>query len=286
MSSFFENLKLKFEAANVVSKTIYIILIIFAVTLLFNTLSFFFNTKASFFVEYFALSSNFDSLLFKPWTIITYGFLHDGFLHILFNLIVLFYFGNLFLDYFSSKQFLNYFFLGVLFGGMVFLLSYNFLPALKDRNAILVGASAGVMSVLVGIATLMPDYAMRFQFIGFVKLKYIALLVIGLDLLQIPMGNAGGHLAHLGGALIGFILTNQFLKTGTGQTQKGKSIFGKGIKKSKLKTVYKSNSTVKNSVRKSEEQQKIDAILDKISKSGYEALSKEEKQFLFEVGKK
>ncbi|MFD1316292.1 rhomboid family intramembrane serine protease [Namhaeicola litoreus] len=274
----------KFSSANVVMKMIYITAFIFLISLLLNTVSFFFNSHGNFLINWFALSPNLDSFLSKPWTILSYGFLHDGFFHIIFNLLVLYYFGTLFLDYFNSKTFLNYYFLGILVGGIVFLLSYNFLPALKSRNALLVGASAGVMSILIGLATLIPNYAMRFQWIGFIKLKHVALFVVILDILQIPMGNAGGHLAHLGGALTGFLLTQYFPEK---KSQKSKNVFfSRKNKENNLKTVYKSKKPVNSTFKKSEDQQKIDHILDKISKSGYEALSKEEKQFLFDFGKK
>jgi membrane associated rhomboid family serine protease len=274
----------KFSSANIVMKVIYITVFVFLINLLLNTISFFFNSHGNFLIKWFALSPNFDSFISKPWTILSYGFLHDGFFHIIFNLLILYYFGMLFLDYFSPKMFLNYYFLGILVGGIIFLLSYNFLPALKSRNALLVGASAGVMSILIGLATLTPNYAIRFQWIGFIKLKHVALFIVVLDVLQIPMGNAGGHLAHLGGALTGFLLT-QYIPNRKSMSSKS-NFFSKNKKSNNLKTVYKSKKPVASSINKSEEQQKIDSILDKISKSGYEALSKEEKQFLFDFGKK
>lgn len=265
-------------------KVIYITVFVFLISLLLNTISFFFNSHGNFLITWFALSPNFDSFISQPWTLLSYGFLHDGFFHIIFNLLILYYFGMLFLDYFSPKMFVNYYFLGILVGGIIFLLSYNFLPALKSRNALLVGASAGVMSILIGLATLTPNYAIRFQWIGFIKLKHIALFIVILDVLQIPMGNAGGHLAHLGGALTGFLLTQYFPNKKS--TSSKSNFFVKNKKSSNLKTVYKSKKPITSTINKSEEQQKIDSILDKISKSGYEALSKEEKQFLFDFGKK
>ncbi|MEN8186600.1 MAG: rhomboid family intramembrane serine protease [Bacteroidota bacterium] len=237
-------------------------------------------------MNWFALSPHFDQLITKPWSIITYGFLHDGFIHIFFNLLILYYFGNLFLSFFNKNQFLVYYFFGIVFGGIIFILSYNYLPALQTQKSILVGASAGVTAILVGLATRIPNYAMRFQFIGNVKLKIIAIVIIVFDLVQIPTGNAGGHLAHLGGALIGFLLTNNF-NEGLDIADWFKQLF-KPKKKKPLKTVYKNKNTASYTTRnqKDEEQRRIDAILDKISKSGYDTLSKEEKDFLFKAGKK
>lgn len=281
----FENIQQKFLNANVVFRIIYFTLAIFLISLVFNTFSFFLNNPSNFLFNWFSLSPDFGNLLYKPWTIITYGFLHDGFIHILFNLVMLYYFGILFLDYFTEKQFLYYYFAGIVFGGFIFQLSYNYLPVLKSTNSLLVGASAGVMSILAGLATLIPNYSLRFQFIGFVKLKYILFFVLLLDLFQMPMGNAGGHLAHLGGAIIGFLMTLTFVKNGITVP---KNSFKRPKARSKnLRTVHKKENPSRFVAQnKNEEQKKIDVILDKISKSGYEALSHEEKQFLFDTGKK
>jgi hypothetical protein len=180
---------------------------------------------------------------------------------------------------------LYYYFAGIVFGGLIFQLSYNYLPVLKSTNSLLVGASAGVMSILSGLATLIPNYSLRFQFIGFIKLKYILFFVLVLDLLQMPMGNAGGHLAHLGGAFIGFLMTLNFVNNGI--TVPKNSLNRPKVKRKNLRTVHKNENPSRYVAQiKNEEQKKIDQILDKISKSGYDALSSEEKQFLFDTGKK
>ena len=281
----YQNIKLKYDNANVIMKIIYITTAVFVLTFLINTISYLFNNEGNFMIDWFALSPHFEQYIVKPWTIITYGFMHEGPLHILFNLLILYYFGNLFLNFFNEKQLLTYYFLGILFGGIIFMLSYNYVPALQTKRAVLVGASAGVTAVLIGIATHIPNYAMRFQFIGNVKLKLIAIIIIVLDIIQIPNGNAGGHLAHLGGALTGFLLTNSFNNGKDFINWTGR--FFKPKKQKPLKTVYKNKKSVNSKVRQTdEEQRKIDTILDKISKSGYEALSKEDKDFLFKIGKK
>ncbi|RLD62643.1 MAG: DUF1751 domain-containing protein [Bacteroidetes bacterium] len=286
MSNWYKNITDKYLIGNIVEKIVFINIAVFILAFLIKTLSFLFEFKGDLIVNWFALKPGFNSLLGKPWTLFSYGFLHSGFFHILFNLLVLYYIGNIFLDFLNRKQFLTYYFLGILVGGIFYILSYNYLPALQNQETVLVGASAGVTAVLVGIASHIPQYALRFQFIGNIKLLYIALVFVTLDIIQIPIGNAGGHIAHLGGALIGFLLTRQW--------EQGKTIISwiDNIFQSKsekpLKTVYKNKRTVKSSnSNKSESQQvQIDRILDKISKSGYETLSKEEKDFLFNVGKK
>ncbi len=279
-----DQLKNKFNTANIVEQIIFINIAVFVLTYLFNTLSFLFGISSNFIIDWFALSPNLNNLLYKPWTLFSYGFLHSGLLHILFNLIFLFYIGNLFLDFFNKKQFIAYYILGIFFGGIIYLFSYNYLPALNHQNTILVGASAGVMAILVGLASYVPNFALHFRFIGNIKLLYIAIGFVALDIIQIPVENAGGHLAHLGGAIIGFLLTKYF--------QNGKPIiaFWEGLfqpkKQKPLKTVYKTKSaTKKRKDNTTNQQQKIDQILDKISKSGYETLSKEEKDFLFRAGK-
>ena len=283
MNSWIHSIQNKYLTGSIVEKIIFINIAVFIFTYLFNTLSFLLNIDGNFIINWFALSPHFGVLITKPWTVFSYGFLHSGFLHILFNLIFLYYIGNIFLDFFSRKQFLTYYFFGIIFGAIIFLLSYNYLPALKTQETVLVGASAGVTAILVGIATHIPQYAIRFRLIGSIKLLYIAIFLIALDVIQIPNGNAGGHLAHLGGAIIGYLLTS-YLQQGEGFIQWIESFF-QPKKDTPLKTVYKkaNRSTVKSP---KEQQIKIDHILDKISKSGYETLTKSEKDFLFKVGKK
>ncbi len=284
MKNWLFNIKQKYLTGNIVEKIIFINIAVFIFTYLLNTLSFLLEMDGNFIINWFALRPHFDTLLFKPWTIFSYGFLHSGFFHILFNLLFLYYFGNLFLDFFSRKQFLAYYFLGIISGGLIYILSYNYLPALKTQETLLVGASAGVTAILIGIASHIPNYSLRFQFIGNIKLLYIAIAFVALDIIQIPNGNAGGHLAHLGGALVGFLLTRYF-QQGTGFIQWLENLFLRKEQKP-LKTVYKSKKSTGTNERNPKNQQiKIDRILDKISKSGYETLTKEEKDFLFKVGK-
>lgn len=273
----------KLKTANIAEQIIYATIIVYIVTLLFKAFSTLMQWQENLFVNWLSLPANFEKFITKPWTIITYGFLHADFFHILFNLLILYYIGNLFLDFFSKRDFLIYYLCGIVIGGIIYLTSYNFFPALKGSNSVLLGASAGVTSILVGLATKIPNYAIHLRFIGALKLWHIAVAMIFIDIIQLPMNNTGGHLAHLGGALIGFVLTNQ--------TNSGKSlsqIFGflfKSKKKQPLKTVYKNPNPKKKTKTPTDQQKKIDSILDKISKSGYETLSQDEKDFLFKIGK-
>lgn len=285
--SVLKDLQTRFKTGSIVEQLIFINIGIFIATLLIGSFSSLYNSSGNFLYNWFSLSPSFDIWITKPWGIITYGFLHDGFLHILFNCIILFYFGRLFLEYFTPKQLLNFYILGTLFGGLAYMLSYNYFPIFSNQPPYpLVGASAGISAIVIGIATYIPNYQLKLRFIGYVKVWHLAGIFILLDLIQLAGSNGGGHFSHLGGALFGFLYVSQ-------ASNKELTLFGSlstlfKNKKKPLKTVYKSNkkkNTASPKNVKSDSQQKIDAILDKISKSGYDTLTKEEKEFLFKQGK-
>ena len=279
-------LKYRFKHAGIVEQLIYINLAVFLSVFFMNTFSFLFNIDKNLMVNWFSLPSNFNEFLYKPWTIITYGFLHTNFIHILFNLIILYFIGNLFIQYFTTKQLIAFYIYGTLTGGLIFLGSYNFFPVFKDlvNNSVLIGASAGVSAILIGIATYIPNYTVKIPLIGHVKLWHIAAFKIIIDIIQIPAGNAGGHFAHLGGALFGFLYV---FSASNKELSIPNPFTGLFKRKSPLKTVYKSGKKqTRSATGKTYDQKEIDVILDKISKSGYDTLSKEEKEFLFKQGKK
>ena len=283
--SIFQDIQSHYKKANIVEKFIYIIVAVYVITLLITSFSGLYQNTNNFIVEWFSLRSNFNELINKPWTIITYSFLHGGFLHVLMNSIVLFYIGNLFLEYFTSKQFLNFFFLGTFFGGILFLISFNYFPLFKGQTIPLVGASAGISAIFIGMATYLPNYQFKLRFIGYVKLWHLAAIWILLDLLQLSGNNGGGHFAHLGGALFGFLYVYFASNKEIEIFKSIKTTFEK--KEKPLKTVYKAKKKVARKEHvKPRNQEKVDSILDKISKSGYDTLSKEEKDFLFRQGKK
>ncbi|PCH75174.1 MAG: rhomboid family intramembrane serine protease [Flavobacteriaceae bacterium] len=278
--SILSDLQYELKKADPAEKLIYINVGLFLVTYLART----------FMLDWFTLPTDLSAFMYKPWTVITYAFIHVNLFHILSNLMVLFYIGRIFLDFYSVKQFYNVFFLGVIFGGLSFL-GLNYIN--QNSGAALGGASAGVLAIFVAVATKVPRYALRLRFIGSVELWVLAAVFVLLNVLQIKNIDNGGAIAHLGGALFGFIYAKQMQKNNdigkwfSDTIERVTNLVS--TKNSPLRTVYKSKNKKTTSPRKSTkpiDQRKIDLILDKISKSGYETLSKEEKDFLFHAGKK
>ncbi|MBL6668748.1 MAG: rhomboid family intramembrane serine protease [Flavobacteriaceae bacterium] len=283
--------KYRFEQFSIAEKLIVINVICFVIPLLLNTLSFLFNGPQNPILGWFELDADVGNLLYKPWTLFTYGFLHTGFFHLFMNMLLLYYSGQFFLNLLPAKTFLNTYILGILFGGLVFLLSYMIFPAFQNVRPYMVGASAGVMAVFIFCCVFTPDQEIRLLFFN-VKLKYVGIAFVLIDVLQIPGGNAGGHLAHLGGAGLGLWYAKN-LKKGIDIgsplekiINSFKSLFSS--QKTPLKTVYKAPNKKEAESKKEKQasnQKQIDAILDKISTSGYDSLSDTEKEFLFRAGK-
>ena len=286
-----DQIQYKIRQLNVAEKIILINIICFVLPLFFRTLLFLFNIPSDHFLGLFELSSSFKDLIFKPWTIFTYGFLHSGFFHLFWNMYLLYFSSSLLLNLFANDIFLKLYFLGILIGGLTFILSYNFFPVFQDANPYMVGASAGVMSIFIFMSTYSPELEVRLILFN-IKLRYLGIAFVLLDVIQIPYGNSGGHIAHLGGAFYGFIYA-QRLQKGIDIGLPLERLIIKTTKlfnaKSKFSTVHKNEvklKTKENKIPIEKNQKKIDEILDKISQSGYESLSKEEKDFLFKVGKK
>ncbi|MGC4022373.1 MAG: rhomboid family intramembrane serine protease [Cyclobacteriaceae bacterium] len=242
----------------------------------------------------FVIPPTIDEFLTRPWTIITYAFAHDlsGLFHILFNMLALYWFGRLFVEYLGSDKLIALYILGALAAAGFYLLMFNTVPYfVSQSNSFpgMVGASGAIFAIMVGAATLLPDYTFLLLFFGPVRIKYIAAVYIFISFLGSVGTNAGGNLAHLGGALMGFIYIKQ-LQSGVNLGSWITSIL------QGFKNLFKPRSKVKVSYRKSEpraksssekpSQAEIDAILDKISDRGYESLSKDEKEKLFNSSKK
>jgi membrane associated rhomboid family serine protease len=243
-------------------------------------------------IRVISVPSEFGSLAKQPWTLFTYMFVHKDFLHILFNMLVFFWTGRLFTEYLGNKRLLSVYIIGGLSGALMYVVAYNLFPVFQASVmfSMLLGASAAVIAILVAIAVLLPQHEFHLLLIGPVKLKYIAIFLVILYVISIPKGNAGGHFSHLGGALFGFVFMRQY-KKGNDITR-GFSLLLDALAnifrgQPRLKTVHRRKMSDEEyaSVRKTN-QEVIDRILDKISQSGYESLTKEEKEILFNVSKK
>ena len=270
-----DKLKYSLSVMGQLQKLIVINIIFFIIPLILNTFLWLFELKDISILDYFVVEADLMSLIFKPWSLITYGFLHGSFSHLFWNMIMLFYFGNILVNYFGDKRLLNVFFNGILFGGIIYIISYNLFPVFTGVSSKMIGSSAGVMAILFYITSYNPNHTIRFFFLN-IKLLYIAIFLLLMDIIQIPVENSGGHIAHLGGALIGFLMFRSF---------KGidfVDIYTNFITKKNNKKI-KRNKTFSGS---NFDQKKIDSILDKISESGYESLTKEEKNYLFKASNK
>ncbi len=246
--------------------------------------------------DQFSIPPKFSDFILRPWTIITYAFNHSipDILHILFNMLFLYWFGKLFIEYLGSDKLIALYVLGALAAGVCYLLVFNTIPFFKSQANFpgMVGASGAVYAVMVAVATLVPNYTFFLFLFGPVKIKYIAGFYIVLSFIGSVGSNAGGNIAHLGGALMGFIYIKQ-LQAGvnwggwiTAFLDWTKSLFKPAVK---VKVSYRKNdvpNAKKNPNLSGISQKEIDDILDKISDGGYESLTKEEKEKLFKASKK
>ncbi|MCP1995679.1 rhomboid family intramembrane serine protease [Flavobacterium sp. HSC-61S13] len=294
-----DDFKMQYRIGGVVQKLLFWNI---GVSVVFFILNAFVPSFHHLLLGWIGLSSKTTIALARPWSFFTYAFLHANVFHLIFNMIVLNFVGRLFMTYFTQKQFLAVYCLGAVFGGIFYVLS----SFVFSTGIILVGASAAIMAALVALATYAPYMPVRLLLIGEVKMWHIALALLIMDLIQIPVSNTGGHIAHLGGAFFGFLFIKA-LQSGTDISKpftfvvdKAANLFNPKPAKHPFKKVHvnpnKTQHTTQSSqggligvgtagVVKDPEQQRIDHILDKISKSGYDSLSKEEKDFLFKIGK-
>jgi membrane associated rhomboid family serine protease len=290
MSSIIDDLKKQYKFGGITQKLIYWNIACFLVSFVIFGLLRLVNIDVNF-LQYVSLSSDPMDLLWKPWSIVTYSFFHSDFFHILFNMIILNFSSQLFLTFFNQKQLLGLYLLATIFSGVVFVFSFYVMNIISP----IVGASAAIMTILVATTTYQPLMNVRLLLVGNVKLWHITVVILLLDLLQIRLENSGGHIAHLAGAFFGFIYI-KLLENGTDLSKivsnllnffvnlfsKSSSTPFKKVHRNYKKPNTKAASKI---VTKDKTQQQIDEILDKISRSGYDCLTKEEKEFLFKVGK-
>ncbi|WP_203292927.1 rhomboid family protein [Luteirhabdus pelagi] len=285
------NLTYQFKTANVAIKLIVINVAIFLVV---SLLSFVLDVNTTTLTRWFVLPEELGELILQPWSIITYSFLHAGFWHIFWNMLWLYFMSRFILNLFSEKRFLTIYLLGAICGGLLYIAAYNVFPVFEGSRGYLLGASAAVRAIVIFIAAYTPHAKIRI-FVFNIKLWHIGAFVVLSDLIQLPTsGNAGGLIAHLGGAILGYAYAVQ-LKKGNDIGRWFESLMDTvqgwfaPRKKRPFKTVHRTHAQTKNTYRpqkedKSDHQKKVDAILDKIGKSGYDSLTKEEKDFLFKAG--
>jgi len=288
------NVKSNYKSLDMLQKIIVVNAIIYLFVNLGDVLLRLFNFPdgiiSGFLTDWLAVPSSVKSLLYRPWTLITYSFYHENFLHILFNMLWLFFMGRLFIEYLGEKKLLPLYLVGGLCGSVLFIVFYNLFPLFSREVdiAVALGASASVLAITVAIATLLPDYEVGLFLPQWrVKLKYIAIALFVIDLLSITGNNAGGNIAHIGGAIFGFIYIKQ-LKNGRDLTGWLQRLIERITQKKKpsIKVVYRKDASDESyHNKKANNQEAIDKILDKISRSGYASLTYEERDILFKASK-
>lgn len=300
MGHIIADLQEKFKRGNIYMRLIFINAGLFIVTTLVSVFLQLFNRSIPQLFDLFELPASFERLISQPWSIITYMFMHAGFMHILFNMLWLYWFGSLFLYFFSAKHLRGLYILGGIFGGLLYMIAYNVFPFFSQviETTTLVGASASVLAIVAATAYREPNYRVQLFLFGTVRLKYLALIVIGSDLLFITSENAGGHLAHLGGAL-GGVLFAFCLAKGIDLTSWINKLLD-GIvsifcikswkRKPKMKVEYNNSFNRKQdynyNAQKKAQSDEVDRILEKLKKSGYDSLTTEEKKNLFDASKR
>ncbi len=282
--SVLENYINRYKNNSAIIQLIVINTAVFLVTIAYNLIAYLFFKSKNITDAWLSMPSNFSTFIIKPWTFVTYQFNHDGVLHIAMNMLVLYFIGNIFLDFFKRKEVFKVYLLGGFFGAILFFISYNFLPVFSGQNALLIGSSASVFAILFATAIYAPNLRLSLFGVFEVRLIFIAIFYFIIDIASIPTSNAGGHIAHIGGTVVGIIYA--FYKKGIFNF----ILFPAKQTYKKHKPQMKVNVNAKNSSNNntrfsfdSPSQSEIDLILDKISKTGYDKLTKDEKDILFKA---
>lgn len=293
MDGIITNLKRSFLAGSILKKLIFINIAVFILIRLLGILLLLFNLQDFPILLYLQLPASPMALLSRPWTLFTYMFTHFEFLHILFNMLWLYWFGELFLQVFNERQLGGLYVLGGLAGALLFVVSYNLFPYFQEvaSFSFLMGASASVMAIVFAISFYRKEIEINLLLLGRIKLIYLALFTFVIDLLAMTSDNAGGHIAHIGGALFGIWFASRYAQ-GKDLTAPINRLIDKlvnlGKRKPKMSVTYggRSNKDWEYNARKQQQAANIDAILDKLKRSGYGSLSADEKKQLFDASKK
>ena len=298
MASFWDSITAKYKQGTIVTRLIFINTGIFLVLRLTLVLLGLFKVEGSGFMDYLEMPSSLPQFLLTPWTAFTYMFVHLDLMHILFNMLWLFFFGGMFLRWFSPRQLGGLYIIGGLFGALFFAVFYNLLPAFQGVNASLMGASASILALGIAVAFYRPEEPVSLFLLGTIKLKWLAIVMVVMDVLSLNGSNAGGSMAHLGGAVAGLVFgltlrqniditrwINPFID-GLTNLFRPRPKMKVTYQRSKSEQTYKAPD-VEQEYRdnRKAEMDRLDTILDKIKKSGYDSLTAQEKQYLFESSK-
>lgn len=292
----FNDLKQQYRVGDFTTKLIYWNVLLFLIMVAFNFLLEISDNYST--INYWvALPSSFNELASKPWTLITYFFFHNNLLHLVFNMLMLHFVSRLFATFFTQKQLLGVYVLSSIFSGLLFIIGYQYFPFLNGQTNWLIGASASIMALLIATTVYQPNYNLRLALLGNVKLWHLCGAILFITfVLNFSKSNIGSQISHLGGVIFGFTFI-KLLQSGTDVTKGFNTFldFSTNVFSTKKKTPFKKvhknkqqqkqNATSARTVVKDKSQQQIDEILDKISRSGYDSLTKEEKEFLFKAGK-
>ncbi|HHU27204.1 MAG TPA: rhomboid family intramembrane serine protease [Bacteroidales bacterium] len=301
MGGIIERIKQAYRTGNVVTRLIFINVSVFVVLKVIDVIFTLFNVYALDLITYLGVPSHIPILLHRLWTPISYMFVHEGFIHLLFNMLWLYWFGKIFLQQFSGRSLGSLYVLGGLAGALLYVIAFNTIPYYKDMGrGWMIGASAAVMAIVMGVAFYQPETRVNLLFLGQIKIIYIAIFAFVLDFLSLGSPtNPGGHVAHIGGALLGYYYASRYLKGRDITRWMSRAIDGfvglfkpraKAPKRAKMKVKYKADVRQETdweyNQRRRTEQEEIDAILDKLKQSGYSGLSSEEKKKLFDASRK
>jgi membrane associated rhomboid family serine protease len=293
--SIWDDIKDTFKKGNSLNRLIYINIGVFLIITIIGIIGFLLVSPdiSSWTIRFLSVPSSLNTLIVKPWTLLTYMFTHKELLHILVNMLWLWWFGNIFLEYLDQKKLVAVYVLGGLAGALMYVLSYNIFPAFAqvvEESIPLLGASASVMAIVVAIAAYVPDYTVSLFLFGRIKIKYIAVLIFILTSVLDFSANSGGKLAHIGGAFFGYFYTVSYrngkdpFKWFNNFADRVVALFRPS---KRMKVTYKRRADdFEYNRTKVERQEQVNKILDKISKGGYDSLTKQEKDMLFRESQK
>lgn len=298
MASIKDEIKETFKSGDYLTKVIYVNTAVFLVLIIFQAIFYLFKLSDTLFYpgNWLVLPSNIEVLLKRPWTIISYMFVHEGFRHFIINIIMLYFSGRIFMNFFNQKSLLSVYLLAGICGGALYVIAYNAFPLLREYAPYSTnrGASAAIMGILLAAAFYKPNEEIHLLLIssifGPIRLIYIAMFLFVIDIANIPQGeNIGGQIAHIGGAIYGMYFGLKMKKgqyVGKGFEHILDSVFTMFKPRKKLKVTHKKPvDDYQYNAQKAASQAEIDRILDKISKHGYDSLTKSEKEILFKMGK-